>query len=176
MPIANHIEQFLSSFDAHLNFLNLARKKAFILTDANINLANLGNNMNSTNYFNNIISNGFLPLNSKSTRIQGNSHSLIDHIITNADSISNITVGTIISDISDHFINFIAIHPYIAPNFHPSKTVREMNPANIDRFKSQLRNLSWNNVFNSSDVNDSLDLFWNDFKTLFDLNFPLKTI
>jgi hypothetical protein len=51
-----------------------------------------------------------------------------------------------------------------------------MNPANIDRFKSQLRNLSWNNVFNSSDVNDSLDLFWDDFKTLFDLNFPLKTI
>ncbi len=51
-----------------------------------------------------------------------------------------------------------------------------MNPTNIENFRSQLNNLSWHSVLNSTDVNTSLELFGNDFKTLFDLNFPTKTI
>jgi hypothetical protein len=94
------------------------------------------------NYFNNIISNGFIPFNSKSTRIHGNSHSLIDHILTNIDITDNITAGTIITDISDHFTNFIAIKPLTTTNLHPTKTFRELNQVNIDRFRTQLRNLS----------------------------------
>ncbi len=88
----------------------------------------------------------------------------------------NITAGTIINDISDHFTNFIAIKPLTSTNLHPTKTFRELNQVNIDRFRTQLRNLSWNNVYNSRDTNESLSNFWDDFKTLFDLNFPFKTV
>jgi exonuclease III len=91
---ASHMEQFLNHLETHLISLNNLNKTAFILTDANINLFNLNSDQNCFNYFNSIISNGFLPLNTKSTRIQGETHSQIDHILTNADSISNITTGT----------------------------------------------------------------------------------
>ncbi len=88
----------------------------------------------------------------------------------------NITTGTFISDLSNHFINFIATNPPSNIGHHPSKTYREINQANIDRFRTQLRNLSWNNVYSTLDVNEGVEKFWDDFKTLFDLNFPIKTV
>jgi hypothetical protein len=173
--ITEHLDQFLISLDTHLTFLNSTKKKSFVLTDANINLAVLNQNQLSHNYFNTVLSNGFLPLNTKATRIQGNTHSLIDHILSNSDTLENINIGTIISDISDHFMNFFTIIPPSANRHHKTNTFRDMNPTNIENFRSQLSNLSWHNVLNSTDVNTSLELFWNDFKTLFDLNFPTKT-
>ncbi len=55
------------------------------------------------------------------------------------------------------------------------KTFRDMNPNNIDYFRTQLQNLSWHKIFNSPDVNSNLDLFWHKFRTLFNLNIPVKT-
>ena len=46
----------------------------------------------------------------------------------------------------------------------------------MDRFRSCLENLSWRNVLNSNDVDDSYNLFWNDFRMLFDQNFPAKKV
>ena len=50
--------------------------------------------------------NGFLQLVSKATRIQGTHFSLIDHICIKNEP-ATLRTGTIISDFSDHFINFI---------------------------------------------------------------------
>ena len=49
----------------------------------------------------NNMSNGYLQIITKATRIQGNSFSLIDHILTN-NTASIELCGTIINDISDH--------------------------------------------------------------------------
>ena len=54
------------------------------------------------------MSNGFLQLITKATRIQGTSISLIDHILTNSLG-STSDVGTIINDVSDHFITFFFV-------------------------------------------------------------------
>jgi hypothetical protein len=163
--MTEHLDQFLISIDTRLTFLNSTKKKSFVLTDANINLAVLNQNQLSHNYFNTVLSNGFLPLNTKATRIQGNTHSLIDHILSNSDTLENSNIGTIVSDISDHFINFFTIIPPSANRHHKTNTFRDMNPTNNENFRSQLSNLSCHNVLNSTDVNTSLELFWNDFKT-----------
>jgi hypothetical protein len=170
------MEQFLLQLDSHLSSLANLNKPSFILTDSNINLASLNHIQNSNDYLNNIISNGFIPINSKSSRVQGNTHSFIDHILTNITNSSNLTVGTIISDISDHFFNFVAYKTPSTSRSHNSKTLRDINITNTENFRNLLRNLSWNNIFNSNDVNTSLDYFWGDFKTLFDISFPIKTI
>ncbi len=96
ITLAEHTEHFLTLLDTHLAFLNSSNKDSFVLTDANINLAALNLNQLSIDYFNTILSNGFLPLNTKSTRIQGNSHSLIDHILSNSHTPESINTGTII--------------------------------------------------------------------------------
>ena len=51
--------------------------------------------------------NGFLQLVSKATRIQGTHFSLIDHICIKKNEPATLRTGTIISDLSDHIINFI---------------------------------------------------------------------
>ena len=82
-----------------------------------------------------LITNGFLQLISKATRIQNNKSSLIDHILTNAN-LPSYNSGTIIDDISDHFMNFIQL-----PLFKPSKnkikesTKCQINETNILNLK-----------------------------------------
>ena len=53
--------------------------------------------------------------------------------------------------------------------FKPWKRRRLIPPAN-------LRLLNWRDVLNCSDVNTSFSLFWQDFKALYDIQFPLKTV
>ncbi len=55
-----------------------------------------------------IFNNGFLQTIFKSTRIQNQSNSLIDHILSNRNP-EGFSSGTIISDISDHFFTFLAL-------------------------------------------------------------------
>ena len=55
-----------------------------------------------------LITNGFLQIISKATRIQNNKPSLIDHILTNTNCI-NYTTDTLIDDLNDHFMNYIQI-------------------------------------------------------------------
>ena len=50
-----------------------------------------------------------------------------------------------------------------------------MNTVNINQFKEALGALKWQNVLNSNQVDDCYDLFWDDFKSLFDLYLPLTT-
>jgi hypothetical protein len=52
------------------------------------------------------VSYGFIQTIVKATRIQGESASLIDHIVTNCTSV-NFTTGSILADVSDHFPIFI---------------------------------------------------------------------
>ena len=117
------------------------------------------------------MSNGFLQTITKATRIHGDSFSLIDHILTN--SLTSIkSCGTLLSDISDHFINFIML-PLVIPKKKPKNIKKRIfSKNNIERFKIALDQLSWQNVTHANEVDMAFDIFWNDFKTLFDLHFP----
>ena len=44
------------------------------------------------------------------------------------------------------------------------------------RFKEDLGNLRWRNVLACEEVDESFNLFWQDFKTLYNLHFPLKQV
>jgi hypothetical protein len=128
------MEQFLLHLDSHLSSLANLNKPSLILTDSNIHLASLNHIQNSNDYLKNIISNGFIPINSKSSRVQGNTHSFIDHILTNITNSSNLRVGTIISDISNHFFNFVAYKTPSTSRSHNSKTLHDINITNTETF------------------------------------------
>jgi len=119
-----------------------------------------------------INSNGFTQFILKATRIQNLSHSLIDHVISNSNY-PNVTSGTIISDISDHFLTFVEIEKQ--KTIVKAKTVQSRNfsQSNIKKFKENLQLMSWQSVLNTEDVNEAYDSFWSNFSTLFSLHFPL---
>ncbi len=94
---------------------------------------------------------GFIQLITKATRIQGASRTLIDLILTNSNR-DTYKAGTLICDISDHFLNFIELP--ITPKLSKTKPVhkRNLSNENIDRFKTSLKDIRWNDVLASNDT------------------------
>ena len=79
-------EEVSNRLDTLLNDLNNCNSDAFIFLDSNLNLLDLDTNQHANNYFTNMTNSGFLLTNFKASRIQNNSSSLIDHILTNSKS------------------------------------------------------------------------------------------
>ena len=169
------LNEFITHLDQLLFELTSSYQNSYICLDSNINSLIQNPSPLHAKYFSTIFENGFIQVINKATRITHNSSSLIDHILTNS-SLSEFTSGTIITDVSDHFLTFLQL-PSCQPR-NQSKTVKSRNfsKANLDRFRECLGNLSWRNVLNSNDVDDSYNLFWDDFSLLFEQNFPTKSV
>jgi exonuclease III len=106
LSMAEHMNQFLLTFNSHLEAINNLNKMSFVFLDSNINLHLIQSDPTALNYLNSIISNGFIQVITRSTRVQGLSHSLIDHVLINNNNFNENCSGTLLSDISDHFFNF----------------------------------------------------------------------
>jgi len=164
------------NFDSHLNKLNKTDSPYLIFLDSNINLLKLANSNLAQSYLNIIHLNGFLQLTRKATRIQNNSYSLIDHILVKNEP-ENLLSGTIVSDLSDHFINFISLGN--SNNSTPlcnHRYERVFSQQNKSNFLNTLNNMSWRNVLSQKDVDPAFDEFWDVFSPLYDIHFPLTKI
>jgi hypothetical protein len=170
----DHMTSFLDLFCRHLEDLNNLDKTAFVFLDSNINLHNIQHDHSALTYLNNVIENGFLQVITKSTRIQGQSHSLIDHILVNKN-FGETDCGTLVTDISDHFINFQQLTSPTYKDDHKRITGRKFNAVNIDRFKLLIQGTDWLPVSRSNDVNEAFNIFWTEFSQLYEICFPLTT-
>ena len=143
--------------------------------DSNINLLNVNQNNSSTHFIESSMQHGFIQTIAKATRIFNNNTSLINHIFTNSKN-SEVNTGVIINDISDHFITFI--QPQLSSHSNLNKPIfrQNMSRPNMEKFRTDLGRLGWQNVLACSEVDESYGLFWNDFKALYELHFPLKQV
>jgi hypothetical protein len=171
---ADQIGRFFDNFETLTNFLQSKNLTSFICMDSNINLLDL-NNVTAMSFFNNILDHGYAPVNFKATRMTNNSASLIDQILCN-NPIKCTVSGSIIDDLSDHWITFVQL---IQNNKHKMKPKvdkrRLITTENLTNFRNSLSNLHWNEVLLSDNVDVCYDLFWNQLKTLYDLHFPVVT-
>jgi hypothetical protein len=168
-------DAFMDKFNLLLDYLSSTNCDSYILTDSNINLLDIYDNEMANGYFNTIIEKGFYPSNLKASRMHGASHTLIDHILCNSN-MSTINSGSIIEEISDHFITFLQLNLSKSKSKANKVTKRLFSAENLHKFKTDLHNLAWQELLNCNDVDTCYDLFWSDFKTLYDLRFPVKTI
>ncbi len=170
----NHIDEFMVQLDNHLSRNNDLKTNAYVFLDANINLHSINSNNNSREYLNTVVSNGFLPTITKATRVQNDSATFIDQILTNVTNNTQ-NAWTIITDVSDHFCNFISIPQSTRVKASKNKKSRDFNETNYNRFLLQLGHIDWSCVTGCNDVDMAFDEFWNIFSTLYDLNFPYKS-
>ena len=70
-------------------------------------------------------------------------------------------------------MTFIQLPTQHSPRTHTQHHTRKLTDANINRLCNNLSSLSWREVFNSNNVNESYSSFWTEFKTLYDINFPI---
>ena len=171
----DHADLFIDHLGTHLHNLSLLNQDSYVFTDSNINLLKLNYSQSVALYLETIYSNGFLQKVGKATRIAGQSYSLIDHILTKSQNQGD-SSGTILSDISDHFINFIAIPTAKIKTKCEFRATRNFSKQNLENFRNNLRLCSWNHVVQCEDVNESYSLFWNDFNALYELFFPIKNV
>ena len=143
----------------------------FIFTDSNINLLKLTNCVASQKYLEIIHSNGFLNCTFKATRVQGNSFSLIDQVLSK-NEFSGTSHGVLINTISDHFFNFIAIDDPIKQTKSKWIESRDFSPSNMNNFRATLNSLGWGDVYGSNDANTAFNNFFETFNDLYQLYFP----
>jgi hypothetical protein len=166
VSLSEQNNRFFVHFENLLHTLSLKSHKSFIFTDSNINLLeNNPTNISST-YLNCILSHGFIQLSTKATRIQGNSMTLLDHIITNSSN-KNFSTVSIISDISDHFPVFILNGKNSQQNEQKHINSRIFSERNLANFKLQMSLQNWDTVITSQNVDDSYDTFWSQYSSIY---------
>jgi hypothetical protein len=172
-PQANN-DSFLLNLNRHLGSLYHHNVNTYVFSDTNINLLKLPNSNLAKEYLDVVHSNGFLQLISKATRIHNNAYSLIDHILCKNFQ-PELKTGTILLDISDHFMNFLSLPLQCNSNNAKtkSKSSRIFSLPNLTSFKNDLGALTWNDVITLNDVDACFNIFWDNFSTLYDLHFPL---
>jgi hypothetical protein len=89
---------------------------------------------------------------------------------------NEIRTGTIISDLSDHFPTFVCAGNKAPKHAEKSKSIRDFNSANMNRFRALLAASDWNNVLESQCVNTSYAAFWSNYSKLYEICFPLRKI
>ena len=155
---AEFIDNFINNMDTQLSNLALYNSNTYVFLDSNVNLLKINNCQNAARYLETIYSNGYNQKIGKATRIIGDSFSLIDHILYKSDLV-NIKSGTILTDFSDHFTNFICIPLCNPKNKTEHRFSRDFSLPKIQIFKNVLTNLRWKNVLNSKNVNESFNYF-----------------
>ena len=98
---------FQEQFEKLLENLSSAEIDSYVMTDSNINLLRFDNHPPAVSLIESAMENGFIQTVMKASRIFDGKISLIDHIFTNTKN-TEITSGSIVCDISDHFITFIS--------------------------------------------------------------------
>jgi hypothetical protein len=177
VTVTEHQSNFIEKLDVHLNNLALLDKNSYVFLDSNINLLNINHNVTTQLYLETVYSNGYSQVIGKATRIQNHSYSLIDHILVkNRSNNTKVLSGTLITDISDHFMNFICIDLKCKSTGPKFITTRDFSAPKIENFRDNLRNVRWGNVISYDDTNVCFNNFWTDFSVMYDLHFPSKRI
>ena len=151
-------------------------KRCIFLGDLNIDLNKYAFDMNTKNFVDDLVSLKFLPFTFLPTRITTSSATIIDHIFSNCylNSGTNIKSGLITADISDHLCNFMFVLTRINKKSYANRPyTRLMTKNNIVKYSNDLANVSWNEVYNSKDVNKSFNVFNDTLCKIFNTNFPL---
>jgi hypothetical protein len=167
------LDCFFENFSLLLNDLSSYNTDVYVFSDTNINLIDVQQGSRGASLLETALEHGFFQTNKKITRFGDHGPTLIDHVFTNSIG-QGVRTGSIIVDISDHLVTFIQPEGSRLKVSEEPAYRRSFNNTNLSNFRNDLSVLSWNSVLACNNVDEAYNLFWNDFKTLFDLHFPLK--
>ena len=152
--------QFAKELDELLEYLNRQKKKVILLGDMNIDLLKIKSN---DCYFQALLSNGMKSLVSFPTRADGQSESLIDHILTNFCVNDNSTVGgTIINNISDHYSTFAVFSQTFVSTRNTTNGLKQrlcFKNYNINDAQRRIHDEKWEDIIDTNNVNNACDMF-----------------
>ena len=173
-PRFNSVREFSQSLSSLVEKLNNENKEIIIVGDLNIDLIKSTTHKGTSEFLDSMLSNDLYPKITVPTRVTHSSATLIDHIYTNNKN-STTLAGTLKTDISDHFSNFIMLMNT------PSKikprliTYRKCDKTSIENFNNALYNTNWTNVLSDTNTESAYDKFLDKYTSLKNKYLPFVT-
>ena len=160
-----------SVFDIN-NIICKENKEAILLGDFNMDLLKFESHHKINLLLENMLSQGYLPVITKPTRVTPTTATLIDHIYTNISSPSY-TSGILINDVADHFGTFISVSKKVPAPITKYIKFRSYKSENILAFKQLLASCDFTTLINHQCANDAYNTF---LQAAFDISFPEKIV
>ena len=172
-PSFNSIPQMQEFIEQTVGIINRERKQFILLGDFNINLLSYNKSRETTLFLDSLISLNLIPKITLPTRITQNSATIIDHVYSN---MNNISAGTLITDITDHYSNIVTVNTNQEKLGTVPKYIsyRPVNDSNLIKFRNALSNVDWSLVYNSEDPNEAYRIFLSIYKSVMDQTIPMK--
>ena len=180
-PNSSTLINFIDELSLCLETLNTKNTTFYLLGDININILETPQSSGVYRYLNSLLSNLCIPLITKPTRVNNNSATAIDHILTN-DTDHVINPGVIPTDeISDHYVIFCEIKKL--NSFKKSKLTRkyfrDKSKLNILNFCDNLKiildeHFAEKPLLSKTNFNNLFDDFTRIISSTIDKHAPLK--
>ena len=152
------------------------KSSIYLCGDFNINLLNYDYHKGTRDFLDSLFTLGLYPLIDKPSRITEYSATLIDNIFTNELNIESKS-GLILNDLSDHLPVFCVCDYKIQRKCQKKSIfVRNIDQESLSKFKNQLVNENWDDMYNSINVNDAYDNFIKVFTHSYNECCPVKNI
>ena len=166
-------------FDPLIENLLSVDKKVFLMGDFNIDLLKVDIDTPTTNFFDTITLNLFVPLKILPTRITTTTKTLVDNIYSNCTNFNDGISGNLTLSISDHLAQFLIIQEVIDKT--STKTnIYKRDYRNFDRenFILDPLNIEWNQVITIeiNNPNESFNLFFSKIDSLINHYIPLRKL
>ena len=174
-PSYNSELEFTNKMEGILEKIHNERKEIIICGDFNMDLLKADTHYPTTALIDTMLTYQLKPCITLPTRVTNNSATLIDHIykkISDKDSIA----GTLLSDITDHYINFIFTEKkdkHVQPH---NITYRPITANNITKLNNELEKADWNEVTECNEPNEAYDIFLRIYQCILNKTIPMKTI
>ena len=167
------IENITSHFHEILSRIS-NNKLIFILGDFNINLLNYDSHIPSNDFINTFFSHNLLPCIHHPSRISESSKSIIDNIFTNSYH-SNITSGNILTQITDHFPQFLILSNSKVTRNKTQSLKYDYSKLKEDKFIEDFHNIDFTYLENENiDSNNKFDKLLTDLNCLSNKHAPIR--
>ena len=142
--------------------------------DFNINLLNYDSHIPSNDFINTFFSHNLLPCIHHPSRISESSKSIIDNIFTNSYH-SNITSGNILTQITDHFPQFLILSNSKVTRNKTQSLKYDYSKLKEDKFIEDFHNIDFTYLENENiDSNNKFDKLLTDLNCLSNKHAPIR--
>ena len=179
--ILDNYINFNDELDEILTNLQRTRQEVVIVGDFNIDLMKIRENHHADDFFQVIMSNGFVPRITLPTRLSHSSSTLIDNIFVKlSNNFCEATAGILMNNISDHQPCFITLD-YLKLRQRKSRYIKihTGDPRSINCFKQEIKEKCALDCFMldiSDDPNKNYDKLNNIITTAINTHLPTKVV
>ena len=135
-------------------------KRSILTGDFNIDLIKFDINNNTNEYLNTVIKNGFIPTMLLPIRVTSHACTLTDHIFyLSRTSKIQVSSGNLMTDMSDHFANFLILHSSTKSKAADRPKVRIFSDRNKNNFKRLIGEIKWETELINKNTNEAMLVF-----------------